>query len=225
MAQGLGLAPVVLHGVFGRILHQPARITDLVHHRVAGVGAGTAANAFVLQAIADVDAGRADLHAQVAANAGAQVERGQIGLFRARTAWLAALGVVSDDERVLVKHGTLKARIRAHVLAHQFAHVTGCAKGGQAIKEHPEGLPAAEIARQKIATQLADGREVADKGEAGPQGHGQPQGVFHHLAPQGVKTPRRSIAAQPGRAVAFGEFFQPQKDFGVDRLRAGITAP
>ena len=68
----------------GGVADQAARIAHLVHHAVAGVDAGGAADALVLQALADVDAGRADLHAQRAVDAVAQAQRARIDALRAR---------------------------------------------------------------------------------------------------------------------------------------------
>jgi hypothetical protein len=62
---GSAACPVLGQRVLRGVAHQAARVAHLVHHGVADVGAGAAADAFVLQAVADVDAGRADLHAQL----------------------------------------------------------------------------------------------------------------------------------------------------------------
>ena len=52
-------------------------------------------------------------------------------------------GVVADDQRVLVEHRALEARVRAHVLADLLAHEAGVAVGGEAVEQHPEPLPRA----------------------------------------------------------------------------------
>ena len=62
-------------GIFRGVADQPARIVHLVHDFVTGIDAGGAGNAFDLQAITDVDAGRADLHAGAAIEAPAQRTR------------------------------------------------------------------------------------------------------------------------------------------------------
>ncbi len=62
----------MLHAVLRRVTDQSARVAELVHHVVAGVDAGGAADALDLQAVADVDAGGADLHALLAVDAVAQ---------------------------------------------------------------------------------------------------------------------------------------------------------
>src|SRR5206468_160974 len=100
----------------------------------------------VLQAFADVDAGRADLHAQRAGYALALAEPGQCVVRQRawpRAARLAARAVVADDHRVLVEHRALEARVRAHVLADLLAHVAGVAVGRDAVEQHPEPLPGA----------------------------------------------------------------------------------
>src|SRR5690606_40325099 len=107
------------------VADQAPRVAHAVHHLVAAVYARGAADAFVLQALADVDAGRAHVHADLAIDAITHAERLRVGLARARPARLAALGIVGDDQRVLVEHRALEARIRAHVLADLLAHEAG----------------------------------------------------------------------------------------------------
>ncbi len=139
----LALAPLVLHGVFAGVANQPARITHLVHDLIAGIDTGAAADAHVLQAIADIDARRADLHADAAVHAIALALRARVDMFAPFAARLAPFGVVGDDERVLVDHHRLKAGIRAHVLADLLAHEPGVAIGGEAVEQNPERLPGA----------------------------------------------------------------------------------
>jgi hypothetical protein len=55
--------------VFGGVADQAARVLHLVHDGVAGIDAGGATDAFDLQAVADIDAGRADLDAHGAVDA------------------------------------------------------------------------------------------------------------------------------------------------------------
>src|SRR5690606_10267454 len=66
----------------------------LFHHHVAGVGALGAADALELQAVSDVDAGGADLHAAQAVDAAPRV----LHLLAADAVGLAALFVVGDGE-------------------------------------------------------------------------------------------------------------------------------
>ena len=53
--------------------HEPLGLADLLHHRVASVDAVGAADALHLQAVADVDSGRADLDAAEAVDAVAAI--------------------------------------------------------------------------------------------------------------------------------------------------------
>ena len=131
-----------------RVADQPVRIAHLVHHLVAAVDAGGAADALVLQALADVDAGRAHLHADRCSRRSRRgpPPRGS-DLAAARAARLAARRVVGDDQRVLVEHHALEARVRAHVLADLLAHAAGVAVGREAVEEHPERSPTARAAR------------------------------------------------------------------------------
>ena len=161
---------------------------------------------------------------QTAVDTGAQVEGGEVGFFGARTPGFPAGSVVGDDEGVFVEHGALKARIGAHVFADLFAHVAGKAVGGKAVEEDPEGFPVAQGTADDFEDEVMDGGEVAHEGEAGPQGYGHPEGLFGGFAPEFVHIPGAGVAAHAGGAVTFGLAFQPQKDFGIDRLRAGIAA-
>src|SRR5690606_18451895 len=152
-----------------------------------------------LQAITDVDAGRADLHAGKAIDAiaegpgiagGGRICRGQghaggeAGLAIATSgvglqpspmpARFAARHVVADDQGVAIEHRALEARIRAHVFAYLLAQVAGIAVGGEAIEKDPESFPAADRALHEVAAKLADWREEADESEAGPQREADP---------------------------------------------------
>src|SRR5690606_4544076 len=75
-----------LQCMFGGIADQPARVAHPVHHAVADVGAGAATDAVQLQAVADVDAGGADLHAQGAIDAVAQALSTRIAVLAAGAA-------------------------------------------------------------------------------------------------------------------------------------------
>src|SRR5690606_1396743 len=154
--------------VLGRVADQPARVVHLVHDLVAGVDAGRTVDALDLQAVADVDAGRADLHAQGAVDAVAEPQRRLIRLLRSRAARLAALVVVGHRQRVAVEHHALEARVRTHVLADLLAHEAGIAPGGEAVEQDPERLPRARREAGDLGQELADRREVSDEGDAGP---------------------------------------------------------
>src|SRR4029079_6254266 len=126
-------------------------------------------DALVLQALPDVDAGRADLDAQRAVDAVALADRGGVDAAPARAARLAALGVVADDEGVAVEHRALEPGVRAHVLADLLAHCTGVPVGGEAVEEDPEALPRAEREARDLGGERARRREVGDERESGPQ--------------------------------------------------------
>ena len=72
--------PVLLQGILRGVAYEAARVPHLVHHRVAHIDAGGAADAFVLQTLPDVDAGRADLYTQRAVDTRTQIQRRQVGL-------------------------------------------------------------------------------------------------------------------------------------------------
>jgi len=137
------LAVVVTAGqrILGGVTDQPFRVTHLFHHLVAAIHACAAADAFVLQPVPDVDAGRADLDADAAIDAVAEAFRASIDRPAARAAGVASACIVGNDQRVRIEHDALEARIRTHVLAHLLAHEARVAPGGESVEQHPERLP------------------------------------------------------------------------------------
>ena len=89
-------------------------------------------------------------------------------MVRTPAAWLATLFVIGDDQSVMVKHGTLKARIRTHVFANLLAHKACIAVSGKCIKEHPEQLPATHGGVKKLQAKLSNRCEVTHEGKARP---------------------------------------------------------
>src|SRR3989344_1888221 len=217
--------PAVFHAVERGVMDQAARRPDLVHDRVADVDARGAADALVLQALPDVDARRADLHAQGAVDAVALVQGLGIGTALARATGLTALGVVADDEGVAVEHRALKARVRAHVLAHLLAHVARVAIGGETVEQHPEDLPGAHAEVDDLGGKHADRREVADEGVARPQRKGDPGELLARLAPDLVHGPGGLVELHAALPIALDLALHPHEDLGVDRLRTGIATP
>ncbi|MNJ55318.1 hypothetical protein D3C77_508020 [compost metagenome] len=118
-AQHMGFLPGKV--VLGGIADQTFGVVHLVHDGVAGIDASGAANAFDLQTIANVDAGRTNLDTHCAVDAITQALGLVVDVLFARTAGFTTTGVVGNDQGVLVEHHTLETRIRAHVDAHLFA--------------------------------------------------------------------------------------------------------
>src|SRR5450830_315866 len=211
--------------VFGGVADQPAGVLHLVHDAVAGVDAGRATDALDLQAVPDVDAGGADLHAHRAVDAVAQALGLVVGAFLARATLFAPARVVGDDQGVLVEHHALEARIGAHVDAHLFAQPAGIAVGGEGEEADPEVRPAIGLASEEADDQLANRREIADKGHAGNKTDQQPQAVLGEFAQEFIRAHGRLVELDALVAVAFGDLFTPHEDPGPDALRAGIAAP
>ena len=149
-------------------------------------------------------------------------------LARARAARLAARRVVADDQRVLVEHRALEARVGAHVLADLLAHEAGVAVGGEAVEQDPERSPTGPSAKRAAtsAPSVADRREVADEGEAGPQRRARSRPRACRLAAASLSRDHGARVELHARAaVAFDLALDPQEDLGVDGLRAGVAAP
>ncbi len=138
------------HGILRGKAHQATFVAHFVHHRIAHIRAGAARNTFVLQAITNVDARRTDLNTHGAIDTSPQLRLGQVDIARTRATGLTTLTVVSDDERVMVKHGALKARIRTHVFANLLTHKTCVAIGRKGVEEHPKQLPRTHVRGEKL---------------------------------------------------------------------------
>ena len=108
--------------VQSRVSDQPARLADLVHDAIAGIDAEGAGDAGQLLAIADVDAHRTDGDASVAIDAVADRLAGGCGLFGVLCTRFSAPVVIGYNQRIVVQHGRLNARPRAHVDADLFPH-------------------------------------------------------------------------------------------------------
>ncbi|MCY1500230.1 hypothetical protein D9M68_342690 [compost metagenome] len=212
-------------GAFGGVAHQAAGVAHLVHHAVAGVDAGAAADAVELQAVADVDAGRADLHAHLAVDAVAEAFGAVVAVLPARAAAFAPGGVVGDDQRVLVEHHALEARVGAHVQAHLLAQPAGVEVGGEGEEAQPEGAAGAEVEGQQVARQFADRREVADEGQRSEQAHRQPQAVLGDAAQRLLQRPGRGVELDALVALALGELLDAHEHPGPHALRAAVAAP
>src|SRR5690606_8062990 len=98
----LARRPALFDRALRRIADEAGGILHLVHDLVAGIDTGAAANAHVLQPVADVDTRGAHLHAQAAIDAVAHSGGLVVDFARAPTARVAPSLVVSDHEGVRV---------------------------------------------------------------------------------------------------------------------------
>ena len=209
--------------VDGIVSDQFRRQTEAAHDRVAGIDAQGAAYAGHLLTIADVDPGRAHLPAQAAVDAMAAVLEGLVVLGGAPR--LPAPFLVGDDQRVLVEHGALKTRPRAHVDAQLFARPAGEYVSGGAEQESE-----AVDGRRRLTGEEVDdeGRridEVHDPGAAGRQGDQQPDRVSGQLLSDLGEGERPLLEANAGIAVTLDLALHPHEQVGPYRLRAGEPAP
>ena len=98
----LGLALETVERV---VAHQTLRPAHFGHDFIAGVDAGRAADALHLQAVANIDARRADDHAAFAVDAIA------VARIAGLASGLTPIVVVADDHRVAVGHRRLEAAV------------------------------------------------------------------------------------------------------------------
>src|SRR5690606_24959833 len=115
-SQQVGLATLQL--AFGGVADQAAGVAHFVHDRITGVDTRGAPDALHLQTIANVDAGRAHLHAELAIDAITKADFGRFHVTFARATVFATGDVVGDGQGVFVEHYALEPRIRAHVHAY-----------------------------------------------------------------------------------------------------------
>src|SRR5690606_21923684 len=218
------LREALFDGIARRIAYEPARVVHFVHDGIAGVDTGAATDTHVLHTFADINSGGAHLHAQTAIHAVLHAGFFVIDTARAAAARFTAYIVVRDHEGVLVNHHALEACVGAHVLAHLLAHEARVTPGGESVEEHPEPLPETQGARKHTNEEFANGRKVTNEGEAGPQGDHDPEDVLGRLDAQLAKAPGCLIKTDAGEAIAFDLALDPHEDFGIDSLRACITA-
>lgn len=224
-ADDLAAAEVLLDGVFRGIADQAPGVFHLVHHLVAGIDTGGAADAFVLQAVPDVDAGGTHLDADAAIDAIAQALFLGIGAFFAGAPGIAPLGVVGDDQGVRIEHDKLEAGVGADVLAHLLPQEAGVAVGGKAIEGDPESLVESRPQLPQVRHQFPDGHEIADEGNAGPEGKGQPGAMLGRLDAHLTGIPGRCVQLHALGPVTLDHLFDPQENFRIDGLGTAVAAP
>src|SRR5687768_3639225 len=124
----------MIERVLGRVADETARRAHAIHDRVAGIDASRPRDACDLPAAGAIHTSRTDLHAPGAVHTVPASRRAFAGRALARAARLAAFFVVRDDERVVIEHRALKARIGAHVLTDLFTQVARVAVGRESIE-------------------------------------------------------------------------------------------
>src|SRR5512143_450177 len=168
--------------LFRVVADQATRKIERIHDGVARIDAQAARNAFVLKAVADVDAGRAHLHAQPAVDAIAHAllvalgERALAGACAGTAVRpLATLRVVMHRQRFRLVHDALEAAIRADVGAYLLAHQSGGGVGGDG--QHADGDIGGGgcLAGDEVHHQLRRIGKVSDERDAGPERGQQPQ--------------------------------------------------
>ena len=108
---------------------------------------------------------------------------------------------------------------------HFLAHNVGKEEGHEAVKRCGKHCAAASRPGKQVGNELADRDKPARKGNACPRADKENQQGFSCFDADFSEIPRRFFQLQAFVAVAFNQVVDPQHDFGVNRLRAGITAP
>ena len=216
---------LALKGILRGVAHESPVVTHLVHDLVADVNARSTADALVLEPVAYVDAGGANLYAKAAVDAVSETGGCRVGASLPGTPRLTAFFIVRDDQRVPVEHGALETGVGAHVDAHLLAQPPGIPVRGEAVKENPEGFPGTEAQGDDVLPELLDGCEVTDESEARPQREGDPDSVLCELDAELLSGKGCFVPRHLRLAPALDLALHPHVDLGPYRLRAGVTTP
>ena len=219
------LAPPLLDRILCRIADESARVVHLVHDLVTRIDTGRAADALVLQAIADIDAGRANLDANTTIDAVPLGKGLWIHALLACTTRLSTSLIVGDRQRIRIEHHALEARIGTHVLANLLPHDPREEICKTAVEEDPEDLPGAEAQGRNRSEQFLERTEIGHKGEAGPEGNRNPRGVFCRLDTELAWRHRRLVQFHALVAITLDLLLDPHENLGIHRLRTRIAAP
>src|SRR5262249_49374685 len=200
-----------------------ARPAHLRHHAVAGVDTQTAADAIELLAVADVDAGRTDTHAEAAVDAMAAScrRRSRLGI----GARLAAPGLVGNDQRMLVEHRRLEARPGAHIDANLLARPPR-EKIGRGREEADKTIDrGARLAGEDAPHDAGSVVEIHDPGTASEQRDQKPDRVLRSLLPDLGERQTCSVKLQAFVAVALDPTLDPHEKIGPHGLRTSKPTP
>src|SRR5574337_221294 len=189
------------------------------------VDAGGTPDALVLQAIANIDASRADLHADATIDAISLANGARIDPLAPRTTGFAPLLIVGNDQRVRIEHHRLEPRIGTHIRAHLLPHHPGHEVGETPIEEDPEQFPGSEAEGHGFMDELAHRGEIANEGKAGPQGNQGPGTVLGPLDAELADSHRLLVQLHALVAVTLDLHLDPLKDLGIDRLGTSVAAP
>ena len=198
--------------------NQEGWAVDLGHDVVAGVDAQPAADAAELQAIADVDPGRADDDALLAVDAVAPPR--PAGTLLVRPARLPAPGAVGHGEAVLVEQAALDARPGAHRGADLLARPAGQEVGGRGEQADEAVDDGTGRAGEEAPHDRRRVVEIHHPGTAGRERDQQPRGVLEGLADGlagGRAAAGRGACAPPGRPRSAA----PPRGTGRSRRSAG----
>src|SRR5690606_14612681 len=144
------------HVVFGGIADQAPLVAHLVHDLVTGIDTCGTLDTFELQAVADVDAGGADLYGHGAVDAVTQTQLGGNNPLLTRHPGFAAVVIVGQQHGVFVEHHALEARVDANVETHQFAQPARVDVGRRGEEEQPESRPGVQVKGEQVHHQPAD---------------------------------------------------------------------
>ena len=150
---------------------------------------------------------------------------GRIGRAGARATRLAATLIVGDRQSVAIEHRALKSSVRAHVLADLFAHETRVSPRRDRIKQHPEQGPSRHTERQDLQWQFADRFEVTNERETRQKCDRAPGKVLRTFTYKLLKVPGPLVEFHSSMSVTFETTLDPEKNFGVHGLWAGVSTP
>lgn len=207
--------------VEGIMAYQALGAAQLFHDRVTGVHAVSAADAFHLEALADVDSRGADLYAALAIYAVAKMRTGG-GSRR-----IAPLVVVTDDDGIVINEGALEASVGANDKTELFAKPREIEiKDGTCSAYKEEGVPVFERAVLYPVVEFGHGNKVGEEDVGNKDGEEGKGSVLEETFAEFEGTHRGGIQFAARYGVAFDPAFDPPEDMvEEDGLRAGPTTP
>ena len=223
-AQDMRMLPV-LEGILRGIADEAGGIAHLFHDIVAGVDTSSAGDALELQAIANIDAGGADLNAEQAIDAITQSLCLRVDTMLARSTRFTTCVIIGDDQRVTIEHDALEAAVGAGIHTDLLPHPAGIEIGGGGENADPDPFTDVGVAVQQGRNEFTDGGKIADEDDPGQQRDSEPAEMFEGASPDFVPVGVALVETHTGIAITFDEVFDGDEDFRPDGLWTGVATP
>ncbi len=207
-------------GVERVVADEALRPVELHHDLIARIDARGAGDAFELEALADVDAGGADLHTAAAVDA----VTGRGSRLAAR---FTAHAVVTDDDRIVVDEHRPEAPVGAHDDAELLAEPREVEIEDAGEGEDEDERP--PVLRRRVVhhpVEGGQGDEVGEEEVGDERGKDDVDAVLEHAARDLATGPGSILEAAAGGGISVDPPLDAAEDVvEEDGLGAGPTAP